>query len=125
MKSQFDQIIKDIIIISSEKDDQINLIGNGNVGTEMLINLGISNQNLNVLLKQKLINENQKAQLEKFQNYIDFEADLDDDLDSEKWKETRIIAKELLAILNVNTFSVFLDKSGEFWEAKLNKMNNP
>ena len=125
MDSQLDQILKDLIIISSEKDDQLNLIGNGNVGTEMLLNFGISGQNINDLLKHKTINKNQKEELEKFQNYIAFEADLDDDLDSQQWKETRIMAKQLLVILNANNFKVYLDKTAKFWEAKLDKVNNP
>jgi hypothetical protein len=41
MESKYDCLIKDLIILSSEKEDQINLIGYGNMRTEMFINNGI------------------------------------------------------------------------------------
>ena len=120
MNSKIDTLLKDLIIISSEKEDQINFIGKGFVGTEMLINFDISNVNRNDFLKHKLITESQKEALDKFHIYIQ-DDDLNDDLESEKWKETRLIAKEILKILNADHLGVYLDKTGKFWEAKLIK----
>jgi hypothetical protein len=46
MESKYDCLIKDLIILSSEKEDQINLIGYGNMRTKMCINNGILAHNL-------------------------------------------------------------------------------
>jgi hypothetical protein len=121
MESKFDCLIKDLIILSSEKEDQINLIGNGNVGTEMLINFGLSNKNLVEFVKQKYLDETLKAKLEEFEFDIDSNINLDDNLDSEEWEKTRGRAKEILKLLNVSDFKVELDKTGKYWEAKLAK----
>jgi hypothetical protein len=51
MESKYDCLIKDLIILSSEKEDQIDLIGYGNIRTEMLIKFGISAHNLAELSK--------------------------------------------------------------------------
>ncbi len=119
MVSKFEYLIRDLLILSSEKEDQINLIGNGNVGTEMLINFGLSNQNLAQLANQKVINDIQKAALEDFQFDIDYNLNLDGNLESDEWKKTREKAKDILKILNASHFKVILDKSGKFWEARL------
>ncbi|WNM18442.1 hypothetical protein [Flavobacterium capsici] len=119
MDLKLDDLIKNLIIISSEKEEQLNLIGYGNVGTEMLINFGISNKKLSGFFEQNLINQKQKEKLEEFQAYIDEKANLDDNLDSEEWNKTRLIAKEILIILKANNYRVYLDKSGKFWEPKL------
>jgi hypothetical protein len=121
MESKFDCLIKDLIILSSEKEDQINLIGNGNVGTEMLINFGLSTHNLVELTKQKYIDEAQKSKLEQFNSDLIDNVNLDDNLDSEEWKKTRESAIEILKILSANNYKVELDKSGKYWEAKLIK----
>ena len=121
MESKFDCLIKNLIILSSEKENQINLIGFGNVGTEMLINFGLSNQNSSEFLMQKDINEMQKLKLDEFESNIDSNKNLDDNLDSDEWKKTRKSAKMLLEILDANSFKVELDKTGKYWKAKLIK----
>jgi len=121
MESKFDCLIKDLIILSSEKEDQINLIGNGNVGTEMLINFGLSTHNLVELTKQKYFDEAQKSKLKQFNSDLIDNVNLDDNLDSEEWKKTRESAIEILKILSANNYKVELDKSGKYWEAKLIK----
>jgi hypothetical protein len=55
MESKYDCLIKDLIILSSEKEDQINLIGYGNMRTEMCINNGILAHNLALLCKQNIL----------------------------------------------------------------------
>jgi hypothetical protein len=121
MELEFDCLIKDLIILSYEKEDQINLIGFGNVGPEMLINFGISCINLSEFVKREFIDETQKAKLEQFNIDLIDNVDLDDNLDSEEWKKIRKTSSEILKTLNVNNYKVELDKSGKYWEAKLIK----
>ena len=121
MESKFDCLIKDLIILSSEKEDQINLIGDGNVGTEILINFGLSVQNVAEFVKKKYIDEAQKFTLEKFNSDLIDDLNLDDNLDSEEWKRIREKGKEILKILGTDDLKVELDKSGKYWEAKLIK----
>jgi hypothetical protein len=84
MESKFDCLIKVLIILSSEKEDQINLNRCGNVGTEMLINFIMSADNLAELINQKHINKAQKAKLWQFNFDLIDNLDLDDNLDSEE-----------------------------------------
>jgi hypothetical protein len=93
MESKYDCLIKDLIILSSEKEDQINLIGYGNMRTEMCINNGILAHNLALLCKQKYIDEAQKTKLEQFNFDLIDNLNLDNNLDSEEWKKTRKNAK--------------------------------
>jgi hypothetical protein len=87
----------------------------------MLINFIISADNLAELINQKYIDEAQKTKLEQFNFDLISNLDLDDNLDSEEWKKTGENAKEILKALSANDYKVKLNKTGEYWEAKLIK----
>jgi hypothetical protein len=59
MESKFDCLIKNLIILTSAKENQIDLIGYWNIRTEMLIKFGISAHNLAEISKQKYIDKAQ------------------------------------------------------------------
>ncbi|MDG0876187.1 hypothetical protein L5D93_28755 [Paenibacillus thiaminolyticus] len=116
-----EELIMTLIIISSDAEKQIEIMGFGNVGDDMMIDFETYYSNYReVYIATSRFNQDEIVLLDEIDEYLsDFTRnnsselfiDQDELVNNPKWEMTRQKASELLGRLNMNHLSIRIKKS--------------
>ena len=128
----FEELIKTLITLASSADRQIEIMGYGFVGDDMLIDFETHYEHSEFYLNHGLVSENQFKSINEFNDLLDIwlESQSDDftldpyELHNNKvWEDIRLEAKKLLEILEMDhldlTFTRKTDGNLEWTKTKL------